>query len=217
MADNDYDSDGSYDSSDGEWDFDSNHPYNSVRQFKPLTTDTIYTNLGNTHDSAVRASVKQSVNNLLKDDLVMRLKDVWESDLDCWVKGIVRRLCRVKHTHYQAGIRYRRLFLHVWQRIVLSDSKDVLMEILIENLERSSKKCFTGYFNATLNTLAGFFDDISITISDSARISGIIVGIRRHISPYRRQVHHDLAKAQLLEMGYDEAVLEPWLTAILEK
>lgn len=200
------------------WDFSSSDSYNSASEFRPMTDYTIYRDPNNTHDSVVRESVKRSIDSLLKDDLVTGLSDVMASEnLDSNVKKIIGHLCGVEHVHRQARIKYERLFLHVWQRIITSESKDVLIEILIENLERSGKKCFTGYFNATLNTLAGFFDDISITISDSARISGIIVGIRQHISPYSRQEHHDRTKVQLLDMGYDEETIKPWLRAILEK
>ena len=49
--------------------------------------------------------------------------------------------------------------------------------------------CFTGRFNRLISVLVGFYDDVEINISDSSRISGIIISIQKSIDPYNPVKH----------------------------
>ncbi|CAH6420509.1 Hypothetical protein MVR_LOCUS148 [uncultured virus] len=91
-----------------------------------------------------------------------------------------------------------------------------MIRILGQQVLDSEYKCFTGRFNRTLSVLVGFYPDIFIEISDSSRIGAIILGAKDRLELYDSKVHHELAKAALLEAGYDEADVRPWLRAISE-
>lgn len=207
----DVDNDQSYD-----YDEDGNHN-NTDEFFLPQNEDdTVYGDRNNTHDKNVRESVATSVGNLLDDDLYVTMSDIKGSDLSCSAIDLAIDYCKSKHEHNQVGIRYKTLLLHVWQRIINSEDREELTTILSTHLEEAEDLCFTGRFNHTLSVLAGFDDGVSIDISESAHIGGIIIATRDRLSCYDAQEHYDLAKEQLEEAGYDEDTIEPWLRAITE-
>ena len=86
------------------------------------------------------------------------------------------------------------------------------MKILEDQIKDAECKCFTGRFNRALSVLVGFCDDIKIEISDNARIGAIILNIK---SKYTDIVKiKEISKKELLEAGYIETEIEPWLEAI---
>lgn len=207
----DVDNDHSYD-----YDEDGGHNNTDWFTLPQSESDTIYENSQNTHDRNVRESIATSVGNLLDDDLYVTMEDIERSDLSCSAIELAIEYCKSEHEHNQIGITYETLLLHIWQRIITSEYSEELTSILSTHLEEAEDLCFTGRFNHTLSVLAGFDDDISIDISESARIGGIIVATRDRLSDYDAQEHYDLAKEQLEEAGYDEDTIEPWLRAITE-
>ena len=74
--------------------------------------------------------------------------------------------------------------------------------------------CFTGCFNRLVSVLADFFGDISIEISDNARIGGIVLAAKARASNSKE--HAELARSMLTDAGYDTRLVQPWLEAISE-
>ena len=62
--------------------------------------------------------------------------------------------------------------------------------------------------------MVGFYDDISINISDNSRISAIILSIKNSLDPYDPDKHKELARSSLLEAGYDQNTIDLWTSVI---
>jgi hypothetical protein len=73
---------------------------------------------------------------------------------------------------------------------------------------------FTGRFNRTLSVLVGFYEDIKINISDKARIGAIIIACKDRIRPYDPTNHKKIVEQELMEAGYTEEEIKPWIDAI---
>jgi hypothetical protein len=67
------------------------------------------------------------------------------------------------------------VFVKVFGRIISHPNKLDIIFRLDEELKESECKCFTGRLTRLVNCLVGFYDDIVIGISDSERISAIIL------------------------------------------
>jgi hypothetical protein len=67
------------------------------------------------------------------------------------------------------------VFVKVFGRIISHPNKLDIIHRLNEELKGSECKCFTGRLTRLVNYLVGFYDDIVIGISDSERISAIIL------------------------------------------
>ena len=60
----------------------------------------------------------------------------------------------------------------------------------------------------------GFYPDIVIEISDNSRIGAIIIAARTKVDVYDAAQHRAHAQTLLLEAGYTELEIQPWLEAI---
>ncbi|CAH6420513.1 Hypothetical protein MVR_LOCUS149 [uncultured virus] len=139
-----------------------------------------------------------------------------ESGMDERAIRLLLEYCSDEAVHSVHLLTYLELLSYVWARIDRSEHRAELIKILGEQISDSECKCFTGRFNRTLSVLVGFYDDIVIEISDTARIGAIIIAVKERLELYDPEVHQDLARIALLEAGYDAATIEPWLDAILE-
>ncbi|CAH6421600.1 Hypothetical protein MVR_LOCUS290 [uncultured virus] len=139
-----------------------------------------------------------------------------DSDLPERAVRLLLEYCGDEHVHSYHFITYQELLAYVWARISSSEHKFELIKILAEQVTDAECKCVTGRFNRTLSVLVGFYPDIVISISDSSRISAIVLTARDQVQPYDSAQHLALATTLLLEAGYDAAVIEPWLEAISE-
>ena len=181
------------------------------------TANTIYSNSQNVHDASVQLSVKKSVENLLKDPVVTYdPESVINSDLPAETKCTIVNYCSCDAVHSAHDLTYAELFAYVWARIQKHESRESLYQILAEQLSESECKCFTGRFNRTLSVLVGFCEDIFINISDSSRISAIIITTGSKLHPYIAEQHVSEATDALLEAGYSLLDIQPWLEAISE-
>jgi hypothetical protein len=105
-------------------------------------------------------------------------------------------------------IKYSDLLLYVWQRIVKHESSDELLCILNTEIKDSECMCFTGRLTRLLNTLVGYYDDISIQISDSEQITNIIMVLKQ------KYAGEDLKKEvekELESYGHNDNTIKEWL------
>ena len=203
---------------------------------------SIYADNQNVHDSHVQKSVCDSVRNLLSDTKpTFSIEHVIESGgmrsacadrraddtesvvtrsmgsgLDTRAVRLLLEYCADETVHSIHNLTYAELLMYVWARICRSEHKAELLTILAEQLTDSECKCFTGRFNRTLSVLVGFYPDITITISDSSRISAIILAIRTRIEPYDPILHQQTAQSELMAAGYTLIEIQPWLDAITD-
>ena len=178
---------------------------------------TVYADRQNVHNTHIQKSVCHSLQSLLQDpEPKFSIKLIKSSNLDGAVKEALISYCRDRTEHSTYNITYSQLLAHIWARIHKSEHTTELLKILSEQVRDSKDKCFTGRFNRLLSVLVGFYDDITIEISDTARISAIILTIRKQVKPYSAVTHRRIAEEQLLAAGYTETAIEPWLGAITE-
>ena len=82
-----------------------------------------------------------------------------------------------------------------------------MITILEQEIKDSAGFCYIGRFNRTLNAPVGFYEDISVRISDADRISTIVYRIRE-----TEPIENQLSKVTqaLQEAGYDEKTILEW-------
>lgn len=181
--------------------------------------NTIYEDNQNIHDVGVQRCVSESVQRLLHNtdpNFNFTIDDVINSELSTDTKNSICTFFEDSSIHMHHLITYKELFICVWQRIVKSIYREEMMKILEEQIADSKGMCFTGRFNRTLSVLVGFYDDIYIEISDTNRISAIILNIRDRLRPYDVDKHVKLSKTALLEAGYSQQEIEPWIDSIMD-
>ena len=190
------------------------NPLESDRVNKP----SIYLDAQNAHDSSVQESVTKAVAVLLKDPTpIFSLHTIKISKyIHASTKRILYAYMRDQTKHSVCGLTYAQLLARIWQRIEASVHKLELFRILEEQVLEATDLCFTGRFNRTLITLAGFDPEISIGISDNTRISAIVDAARTACKPYDAALHYATALAKLTDAGYTVDKISPWLTAIRE-
>ena len=185
----------------------------------PLSSrqNSIYNDNQNVHDPRVQRSVRESLQNLLTDSRPIFSIDYFiNSELDEKTKQLLTEYCLNESVHSDHLLTYAELLAYVWARIIRSEHAAEMLRILEEQIADAECKCFTGRFNRTISVLVGFYPDIMIQISDSSRISAIMIAIQNRLDPYDSQVHLETARVELMEAGYTADEIEPWLGAITE-
>ncbi len=178
---------------------------------------SIYDNKQNIHDIKIQHTVCDSVENLLSDPKPkFSIDTIINSDLNDKTKEALIEYCH-DHTFHSVHLTtYIELLSYVWNRIIKSEHQSELKKILEEQIADSECMCFTGRFNRTLSVLVGFYDDIKINISDKSRISAIILNCKDKIIPYNSLLHQEMSRKELINAGYNELEIEPWISAIEE-
>lgn len=178
---------------------------------------SVYDDEQNVHNIHIQTTVCESIQRLLKDsEPKFIIESVLESSLPGHTKQLLTEYCADETVHSAHLLTYQELLGYVWARIMRSPHSSELLTILAEQISDSECKCFTGRINRTLSVLVGFYDDIVIEISNSSRISAIILAVRDRIESYDPHEHRTQAQAALLEAGYDANTIDPWLGAISE-
>lgn len=176
---------------------------------------SIYTDAQSVHDTHIQKTVCDSVQHLLTDPVPeFTVEMIVESGMSERSIRAILEYCDDTTVHSIHLLSYTELLAYVWIRICKSKHKDELVRILEEQITDSECMCFTGRFNRTLSVLVGFYEDIIISISDNSRIGAIIIAAREQVNPYSPDEHRTLATQLLLEAGYLDAEIQPWLEAI---
>jgi hypothetical protein len=120
----------------------------------------------------VHSSVKESINNLMRDPFTMNkdviIKQLIEESPTC-LQSLLSYLDD-KDVHSTLYLTFFEVFEKVWGRIIGSDFKAALIKRLDEEMIDSECKCLTGRMSRLVNVLVGFFSDINISTSNSERI-----------------------------------------------
>ncbi len=191
--------------------------------------DRIYNDRQNVHSSAVQASVKKSIYNLLNDRSIPDLSDDHLRELIVGLpsdllsdetKSALLEYMASSEEHSTLAITFSDLLKKVINRMEKSEGevrKD-LYQRLNEEMADAECKCFTGRLSRLVNVLVGFFDDIRIEISGAEQISVVIALVKtRHNIGDEDEVTPE-AKAEIrteLEArGYETGVIEEWLAAL---
>ena len=175
----------------------------------------IYDDPQNVHDSNINKSIHKSLNNLLKDPVVeYNMSDVLSLEIPKRTKEAIIEYCDDVNIHSVFNITFAELFAYVLARINRHSDKNELLNLLVNELDDAECMCFTGRFNRLINVLVGFYDDIEVNISDSSRISAIIISSGKSIIPYDPIKHKSIAESKLLDAGYTRDEIKVWLNGI---
>jgi hypothetical protein len=128
----------------------------------------------------VGSTIQHSINALFKDsfdcskDEVVKECITWQSfGLSC-LPDLLGYLDDT-YVHPTLMVSFYDVFVKVFGRIIRHPNKLDIIARLDQELKESECKCFTGRLTRLVNCLVGFYDDIAIGISNSERISAIIL------------------------------------------
>jgi len=134
----------------------------------------------NIHASSIQTSTKQSIDTLFNDtfnyskDEIIKECITWASlGLSC-LSDLLTYLDDTT-VHSTLLVSFYDVFVKVFGRIMKHPNKLDIILRLDDELKESECKCFTGRLTRLVNCLVGFYDDIAIGISNSERISAIIL------------------------------------------
>ena len=197
----------------------------------------------NVHSSAVQASVKQSIYNLLNDRSIPDLSDDQLRELIVGLppdllsdetKSALLEYMGSTEEHSTLGVTFTDLLKKVIGRIEATsrtpdgssekveksdtEIRKDLYQRLNEEMADAECKCFTGRLSRLVNVLIGFFDDIRIEISGAEQISVVIALVKaRHRIGDEDEVTPEAKaeiRAELEARGYEPGVIEEWLAAL---
>ena len=87
--------------------------------------------------------------------------------------------------------------------------------ILNTDMDDALCKCFTGRISRVVNCLSGFSELVNIQIKDESQIGNIIVLVRDKLGDnYSVEKHKEEVEKELKERGYNEEVIEEWVSYI---
>lgn len=174
----------------------------------------VYADSQNTHDASIKRTVCESLSSLSRDPKPKPLNLNSYPKIKTHTRAILQDHCSYDSVCY--GFTYEILLRYVLQRINKSQHRIELFRVLEIQVTESANRCWTGRFNSLLSVLAGFYNDIHIGISDTERISIIILTSKSKVRPYDPYIHQRLAQRQLLDAGYNPHEIAPWIRAITE-
>jgi hypothetical protein len=169
----------------------------------------VYSDSQNVHTSSIQKSIKESINNILKDEYKVEEKDLHEyiHKLECYPNLL--EYFDNKEIHSELLINFYELFVKVLGRIIKSEHKEELFKRLNEEMLDGHCKCFTGRISRLVNVLVGYYDDVFIKISDNEHISSIILKILDG-----NEINDDniiIIRKELQEVGYGDDIIDEWI------
>jgi hypothetical protein len=171
----------------------------------------IFTDGQNIHASSIQTSTKLSIDALFKDPFDCSKDDIIKECLTWSISCLSDLLTYLDDTdvHSTLLVSFYDVFVKVFGRIMSHPNKTDIIHRLNEELKESKYKCFTGRLTRLVNCLVGFYDDIVIGISDSERISAIILSTLdgREMNDKLKKVCVDKLKA--IDIADEE--IEIWL------
>jgi hypothetical protein len=185
-----------------------------IGRMKNYKNHGVFGDSQNIHSSSIQQSTNKSINNLMKDTITVKKEDLIKELVLLNPKCLDQLIeyLEIKDVHSILLINFEDLFLRVFQRIMLSEHKTELLIRLDDEMSDSMCKCFTGRLTRLVNVLVGFFDDIEINISDSERISTVILSVING-QTYSEMTDElkEICRIKLKEADVDKSEIEKWL------
>lgn len=156
------------------------------------TKNNIFTNKQNVHVRAIEESVQKIIGTLstyhprkgkvydfdtAKTEIVERVsvyknKELIEKEID----GALIRISIDRAVYGNSNMTLSTILAKIWTYIQDSDYTEDLEGRLIEELVESDNKCSSGYASRLVNTLSGYDDEMSISISFEDQITANVEG-----------------------------------------
>lgn len=180
-----------------------------------------YNDSQSVHKSSIQESVKKSIQNIMsishdtEEDILCIINSDDILTIEC--KEILSTYSRDLTTHSVLQINFLDVLKAVWNRIRNNEHKTVIKSILNIEMNETKGLCFTGRISRLINCLSGFDDLVQIQISDSERIGSIIALALNELykkNSYSREAHIELSRTRLLELGYNQDIIDQWIMFI---
>jgi hypothetical protein len=182
----------------------------------------LYNDKQSVHNSSIQESFRKSLNNLLRDKLVMddssfeRLLNeiTQDSVLTQKAKEQLIEYSENKDLHMELQVNFQEILYYVWNRISNSKDGDEIKAILSQEMDDADCMCFTGRITRLVNSLNGFFPDILIQINSTEQIGNIMEIIRNKLkdeNQYTIEKFKDKLEKALRERNYEEKIINEWL------
>jgi Leucine-rich repeat (LRR) protein len=182
-----------------------------IERMENYNNHRIFTDGQNVHSSSIQTSTKQSINTLFKDPFDCSKDDIIKECITWPIQCLPDLLTYLDDidVHSTLLVSFYDVFVKVFGRIMSHPNKTDIICRLDEELKESECKCFTGRLTRLINSLVGFYDDIVIGISDSERISAIILSTLddREMTDEMKKICVDKLKA--IDIADEE--IEKWL------
>jgi Leucine-rich repeat (LRR) protein len=184
----------------------------------------VYSDGQNVHNHSIQDGISKSINYIMNQKPILtenQLSDfiIQNTILNEITKQLLMEYSDNPDIHSRFGLTFSELLLNVLSLIEDQhhENKEVIFNIMNQEMADAQCKCFTGRISRLVNCLNGFDPNIIIQISNSEQIGNIIGLIQRQLEvtgTYLTQTHKDLVRKELLERGYDDKVINDWVDAI---
>jgi Leucine-rich repeat (LRR) protein len=200
-------------------------PPNLIRflQRDRIDYQKVYSDGQNVHNHAIQDGISNSINYIMNKKPILTAEQLNEFIINCkylsdQTKQLLMEYSDNQDLHSRFGLSFSELLLNMFSLIEQNqEHKEVIYSILNQEMSDAQCKCFTGRISRLVNCLNGFDPNIIIHISNSEQIGNIIGLIQRQLEltgTYSIQSHKDLVRKELLERGYDDAIINNWVNAI---
>lgn len=152
--------------------------------------NNIFKNAQNVHVRSIEESVQKIIDKLIgyhprnktfydfnqsRDD-IQKLIENEEKETKQHIQGALIRIGLDRAVYGTRNVSLSTILSHVWTYIQDSEFKEELEKRLLEELVESNNKCSTGYASRLVNTLSGFDENMSVTISYEDQIISNLEG-----------------------------------------
>lgn len=128
--------------------------------------------------------------------------------ISTWIEQFV-----IPHSLFH--VTYAELFTAVWNRIIKHENANELKKVLNEEILNSANSCVTGKYSRLVASLAGFYPDVVVGISEADQIGNVIWSVRHRLGDkYTINEHKRLARIELKSLGINCNKIEEWIRNI---
>ena len=176
----------------------------------------VYKDTQSVHNHQIQESIRKSILNLLNDELAVVdcLTDMISNKLlSKPTKSTLVEYCIMQDVHSSLNITFGELFNFVWSRIIKHKNADEILKILEREMRNILCNFLTGRMVRLVNCLNGFYDDITIRISDDDQISNIILVIKSNLNnknPNFDKIWRKIIIEVLVEREYPQEIIDEW-------
>lgn len=152
--------------------------------------NNIFKNAQNVHVRSIEESVQKIVDRLIgyhprnqkfynftqsRDD-ILKIIENEEKETKHQIEGSLIRIGLDRAVYGNSNVSLSTILSYVWTYIQDSEFREELEKRLLEELVESNNKCSTGYASRLVNTLSGFDENMTVTISYEDQIVSNLEG-----------------------------------------
>ncbi len=176
---------------------------------------TIYEDEQNIHNSSIQKSIKESIYKLLNNyhTGVISSEYLEWTELNTEIKQRLSEYINSTDVHSLLNVTFGEVFYSVVAEIktLPNDYHSSIKQRINEEMYESECKCFSGRITRLVNSLSGFSDKVTVTLSESEEISNIITVLQRKFIHESITELKEVIKKELLDRGYTDWLINEWL------